>query len=218
MIATTQPAIACTLTADDYRERLKQITALARDALRSHDREGLTLTLRYDASAASRVREMVRREQACCAFLDFTIREDASQVVVNVTAPEDARAAAETMFEQFVATNSNSGNKPARVALVCAGIAAACGPACVAPLLLPPVALAGTGTILAWLAGAHSWMTALAVVSVAVAWAWILFQARKSGQRPSKSTTYTVGIATVLVLVALIWPFIEGPLARSLGG
>jgi hypothetical protein len=216
--ATTPQTIACTLSAGDYRDRLQQITGLARDSLISHDRKGLVLTLRYDASAADRVKEMVRREQECCPFLNFTVREETSQIVVNVTAPEEAREASETMFEQFVATNGNTGNTPARVALVCAGMAAACGPACVAPMVLPSIVLAGTGTILAWLADSHSWMTALAAVSVAAAWAWIWLQSRKSGRRPNKSTTYTVGVATVLALLALAWPLFEEPLIRSFSG
>jgi hypothetical protein len=213
-----QTTIACTLSAADYRDRLRQITGLARDSLRSHDRKGLELTLRYDASAVDRVKEMVRREQECCPFLNFVVREEADQIVVSVTAPEKAGEAAETMYDQFVATNGETSNTPARVALVCAGMAAACGPACVAPMVLPSIVLAGTGTILAWLADAHSWMTALAAVFVAAAWAWIGFQSRKSGRRPNKSTTYTVSIATMLVLLALTWPLFEEPLIRSFSG
>jgi hypothetical protein len=83
---------------------------------------------------------------------------------------------------------------------------------------LPSIVLAGTGTILAWLADAHSWMTALAVVSVAAAWAWIGFQSRKSGRRPNKSTTYTLGVATMLALLALTWPLLEEPLTRNFSG
>jgi len=61
-------------------------------------------------------------------------------------------------------------------------------------------------------------MTALAVLSVGIAWAWIWFETIKSGQRPNKSTTYTVGIATLLVLLALTWPLFEFALTQSLGG
>jgi len=97
---TPQPTIACTLSAGDYRERLKEIRGIARDALKSYDKKGLVLTLRYDASAADRVIKMVRREQECCAFLNFAVREDTRQIVVSVSAPAEARLAAETMFEQ----------------------------------------------------------------------------------------------------------------------
>ena len=87
---TPQTTIACTLSAGDYRDRLKHIAGLARDSLRSHDRNGLVLTLRYDASAADRVKEMVRREQECCPFLNIAVREETHQIVVSVTAPEEA--------------------------------------------------------------------------------------------------------------------------------
>ena len=92
-IATvTDTPIACTLTASDYKARLGQIAELARDALRSHDRNGLVLTLRYDAAAAQRVRDMVRRERDCCAFLAFACREQGNEIVVTISAPEKQRS------------------------------------------------------------------------------------------------------------------------------
>jgi hypothetical protein len=45
----------------------------ARDALRGYDREDLVLNLRYAPEAAGRVADMMRKEQACCAFLIFAI-------------------------------------------------------------------------------------------------------------------------------------------------
>ena len=48
--------IACTLSASDYRQRLAEIAALSRDALRRVEQRGLTLDLRYAPEAAARVR------------------------------------------------------------------------------------------------------------------------------------------------------------------
>ena len=95
--------IACTLTPGDFNSRLAWIAELTRDALREHRRDDLVLQLTYAPEAAHRVREMVRREQACCAFLTFDLREEPDAVRLIITAPEDARAAADTLFEQFVA-------------------------------------------------------------------------------------------------------------------
>jgi hypothetical protein len=96
--------IACTLAPGDFDNRLAWIAELARDALREHRRDDLVLQLTYAPEAAHRVREMVRRERTCCAFLTFDLREDPDGVRLIIAAPEDARAAADALFEQFVAT------------------------------------------------------------------------------------------------------------------
>jgi hypothetical protein len=99
----TQP-VACELTADNFNDRIAWIGELTRDALRSYDRQDLVLNLRYAPRAADRVREMVRREQECCGFLTFAIREDLDEIRVTITAPEHAREAADLLFDQFVAS------------------------------------------------------------------------------------------------------------------
>mgnify|MGYP001595483186 CR=1 FL=1 len=98
----TGAPIACTLGAGDFGARLASIAELNRDALRGHERSDLRLMLRYDRDAAARVQEMVQRERECCAFLDFEISESVDSMFVRINAPERARIAAETLFEQFV--------------------------------------------------------------------------------------------------------------------
>ena len=97
--------IACTLTAGDLRERLGLIQALTAEALVGYDRDGLVLALRYAPEAVERVRAMVASEQHCCAFLDFDVREEPDVVHVTITAPENARGAADELFEQFTAAD-----------------------------------------------------------------------------------------------------------------
>ncbi|ANY81289.1 hypothetical protein BB934_26265 [Microvirga ossetica] len=94
--------IACTLTPGEYKGRVDWIEALARQSLRSARREGLSLHLTYGPEAADAVRELVRKEQTCCAFLRFEMREDATGVHLSVTAPERAREAADLLFAHFV--------------------------------------------------------------------------------------------------------------------
>ena len=94
--------IACTLRVEDYPSRLAWIRQLAHDALKSHQRHDLTLQLNYAADAAGRVREMVAKEQACCAFLNFDLREDAHEIRLTIRAPEEARDAVDELFAQFV--------------------------------------------------------------------------------------------------------------------
>jgi hypothetical protein len=217
MATAGETPIACTLTAGDYKERLGQIAALARDSLRSHERNGLVLILRYDVAAADQVRDMVRRERDCCAFLTLTGCEDGDEIVVTVSAPEEAEAAAETLFQQFVTPAPSGSANPARVALACSCAAVACGAACVVPLALPAVMLASMGTVLAWLAEAHGWMTNLAILAVVAAWLWILQQAIRTKLTPSVSTLAMMGIATFLLALALAWPLVEPQIAEALG-
>lgn len=93
--------IACTLTPGDFKDRIAWIRDLARESLLDVRREPLVLHLTYDAAAAVRVREMVGKEQACCAFLRFDLREDARGVHLSITAPEEAREAANDLFAHF---------------------------------------------------------------------------------------------------------------------
>lgn len=93
--------IACTLAAGDYRTRLAEIAALSRDALRSVERRGLTLDLRYAPEAAARVRTMVEQERRCCAFLQFELTEGMDEVRLLVTAPPAAGEAVPDLFNEL---------------------------------------------------------------------------------------------------------------------
>jgi hypothetical protein len=97
-----KPPIACTLTLGEFRDRLRWIAKLAKDALPSCERRDLELTLRYAPDAVAQVRELVRREQACCRFLTFELHESPKEVRLTIRAPEEARLAANTIFAHFV--------------------------------------------------------------------------------------------------------------------
>lgn len=100
--------IACTLSPGAFKARLAAIAELNRVALRDYERNNLTLMLTYAPGAVVRVREMVRREEECCAFLDFEIVEEPDVVRVRIVAPEEARIAAESLFEEFVTGSADS--------------------------------------------------------------------------------------------------------------
>ena len=101
MVTIDAEPIACTLNPGDYRNRTDWIEALAKQSLRSARRERLSLHLTYGPEAAEAVRDLVRKEQTCCAFLRFETREDAHGIHLSVTAPERARDAADLLFAHF---------------------------------------------------------------------------------------------------------------------
>jgi hypothetical protein len=70
-------------------------------ALRHRRRDGSTLHLTYDPSAAAELRQLIRREQACCGFLRFEMEEAADVIRLTITAPPEAGEAAEGLFACF---------------------------------------------------------------------------------------------------------------------
>jgi hypothetical protein len=117
----TELPIACTLQGRNYQERLAWIAALARDGLRSHARKDLMLDLKYAPEVAARVREMVRREEECCAFLAFELTEASGEVGLTITAPQHAREAADVLFEQFVPSSLPPSSPAAKGSGTCCG-------------------------------------------------------------------------------------------------
>jgi hypothetical protein len=93
--------IACTLDASDFKERTAYIRDLARRALRHASWTDLSLTLTYEREALEELRELVRKEQTCCAFLEFDLRNNSSSILLTITAPKSAADAADMLFDHF---------------------------------------------------------------------------------------------------------------------
>jgi hypothetical protein len=94
-------------------------------------------------------------------------------------------------------------------ALTVAAGAVVCGVCCVLPFALPAVALASAGGIIAWLGRFQFWATVLAAAIVTAAWVWIVVNNGRTKAKPARSTLYMMGIATVVLLLALLWSRIE---------
>ncbi|UFZ02344.1 hypothetical protein LQG66_23990 [Bradyrhizobium ontarionense] len=228
--------VACTLSSGETRDRLTSIAKLNKDALLDHRREDLVLRLTYAPEARSRVREMVRGEQTCCAFLRFDLVDSARDIRLTITAPEDARGAADELFAAFLVNApaspasgpscACSTAKPAKeppgaraagaTAMTLSTSAVACGACCVLPFALPASVLAGTGSVLATLVHMQWWITVLAVLSVTGAWGWLAWQMRRTGRKPTTMTLVMMTASTVLMTASLMWPLIEKPLIRAL--
>ena len=84
-----------------------------------------------------------------------------------------------------------------------------CGLCCVLPIAIPAITLAGTGSAIAWLGGAQGWATMIAVLVVAAAWGWIGLQSLLAKAKPARATLYMMMIATVILMLGLLWPRIE---------
>ena len=105
---SAEAPIACSLESGAFRERLAWIADLNRAALLDAQREGLRLILTYRRDHADQVREMVRREQQCCAFLGFELQVGDDSVTLAIAAPESAADALDAVFEPFLP--SETGN------------------------------------------------------------------------------------------------------------
>jgi hypothetical protein len=103
-----------------------------------------------------------------------------------------------------------TGGKAATAAVVTTGGAlAACAACCTLPIAFPALALGGAGVIMTVLGGAYRLLTVAGLVVVVAAWAWVLFQSRRTGRRPASRTVQGLAVATVFALLAALWPFIE---------
>ena len=92
--------IACTLTPDDMTDRQALIDALAADALidRTTAETGLRVRLRDTPEIERRTRELIAAESRCCGFLEFTLRRDGGELVLEIAGPDDARPVIEMFF------------------------------------------------------------------------------------------------------------------------
>ena len=82
--------IACALTPDAMTDRVEWLRRLGASSMRGGRRVDGTLELRFDAAAEGEVREWVRAEQQCCAFLSFELDHDGRDLRLGVKAPAGA--------------------------------------------------------------------------------------------------------------------------------
>lgn len=224
---------ACSLDGRAYQERIQWIADLNQRSLLRTRRQGNALVLTYALTALSDVEKMVKQEQECCAFLEFHLQIGA-EVDLTISVPSHAASNADDLLAPFdgraqtgaastccgtcetPAPSVQEGKAAGAAVLTSATAVLACGACCVIPLAFPAIAASMAGGLLAWLARAHTWMTGLAVMVVVVAWLWIWRQTVKHKARVSKSTLGLMGAASMIMLLALVWPKIEAPLMALL--
>ncbi|HEU5174920.1 MAG TPA: hypothetical protein VFT96_09220 [Gemmatimonadaceae bacterium] len=97
--------IACTLAPGALEERSARFAALNRTWLRLLERGPGTLTLTYAAAAEPDLRELVRLERECCAFLTFhLVRHGEDTITLRVVAPDVQGA--ELLFAPFLGASA----------------------------------------------------------------------------------------------------------------
>ncbi len=100
---TTDPPIACTLTAAEMPARLAEIRAVGDAALRSAEAGGSGAVLRFgpDPDIRTRLAAIVAAESVCCAFLEFDLDDSATETVLTIEAPEGGEQAMHQLVGAF---------------------------------------------------------------------------------------------------------------------
>lgn len=95
--------IACSLGANDLKQRLATITEIGAESLLSREVEGGRHLLRFRSDAATRrqLKEIVAAEAECCSFLDLALEERSGDLVLSVRAPKDGQAVADELAAAF---------------------------------------------------------------------------------------------------------------------
>ena len=95
--------IACSLNADDYRQRVDAVRELGAAALLSvSDRsDGAELTFRNTTGVREELTAIVQAENACCPFLDVSIGSDEDELSLTITAPREALAVVRDLVRSF---------------------------------------------------------------------------------------------------------------------
>ena len=78
--------VACLLTGPELEQRLAELSAAGRDAVRVGDELHFTA----DAATRERLEAIVAAESRCCAFLSLDLRESGDELVLGIRAAAEA--------------------------------------------------------------------------------------------------------------------------------
>jgi hypothetical protein len=95
--------IACTLDVGQLKDRLAEMNAVGRNALRAVEPGSRRAVLRFARKEAVRERlaRIVEAESRCCAFMGFELRERADEIVLTISAPEGAEPVLDDLVAAF---------------------------------------------------------------------------------------------------------------------
>ena len=100
---TSEPPIACSLSAADLSTRQAQLADLGRAALVDVRHAPTRLELRFAAGAGvrDRVEGIVAAESQCCAFLAMTVSDEPGTIVLTIEAPGGAELVLAELLHAF---------------------------------------------------------------------------------------------------------------------
>lgn len=95
--------IACSLSASDLRQRLNEIAEVGAESLIERSADGDHHLLRFSSTEETRQRleAIVAAEAKCCSFLDLSLEERGTELVLSISAPEDGQLVADELSGAF---------------------------------------------------------------------------------------------------------------------
>jgi hypothetical protein len=109
---TTNPPIVCDMTnaPDTPAERMAEYGRLFRVALVGRERagDGIRFRFRAEEGVEEWIRDLARREQACCAFFSFAVSARGGEVWWDATVVDDD--VAHQILEEFFRLPDNAGS------------------------------------------------------------------------------------------------------------
>jgi MerR family copper efflux transcriptional regulator len=84
--------IACSLSAGDQAERLRDLASLSERVVgaRATEEGGSLIRFRPDCDTKSRLVGLVAAERECCPFLELSLAEDGQGLTLSIEGPADA--------------------------------------------------------------------------------------------------------------------------------
>jgi hypothetical protein len=61
------------------------------------------------------------------------------------------------------------------------------------------------GRVLGWFAKATPWAMSIALFAVLAGWTWVVLQSVQTKRQPARSTSFTIGLATLVFAAAAVW-------------
>ena len=90
--------IACTLSAGGQAVRREEAATLMRRALVGREPIEGGVRLRFRGESEQELRELLRRERECCPFFGFSLAAGGPELVLEATAPPEARELLDELF------------------------------------------------------------------------------------------------------------------------
>jgi hypothetical protein len=84
--------IACSLSTEDRSQRAHEIASLSDRVLAVHSEggRGAVVSFQGDMESKARLERLVDAEQECCPFLDLSLSERGSELMLSIRGPEGA--------------------------------------------------------------------------------------------------------------------------------